>query len=405
MSATTNRLKSLPKLSALWAIIKVLSMPRPLVMLGEGSAQRLCRSMADQGLTRVLVITDDVLAKLGTVDPLIAELKSHGVETTLFTGVRPDPTFEVVEAGLAACKAARADAILVVGGGSAIDAGKVIALAASTGKTPQQLIGVLKGRKPSLPFFVVTSTSGTGSEASVAAVISDSTTHIKSLLVDPAMVPRAAALDPLITQGMPASVTAETGVDALTHALEGWVSGFANAETDGYNSTAVRMIFKHLETACNEPKNLAAREAMALASHYAGICLNITAVGYVHAIAHQLGANYGVPHGRANAMVLPHVLTFNKPNCLKKYALLARDLGFATAQQSDSVAADALIAKVHELLSRLPLKNQGDLIKRSDYERIAKDALTEAHGMYSVPRYMVEADVYRMLDGVVAAAR
>ena len=404
MSALTNRLKSLPKLSALRVIINVLSMPRPLVMLGEGSAQRLCRSIADQGLVRVLVITDDVLAKLGTIDPLLAELHSHGVATTVFTGVRPDPTFDIVEAGLAACKSARADAILVVGGGSAIDAGKVIALSASTGKTPQQLVGVLKGRQPSLPFFVVTSTSGTGSEASVAAVISDSATHIKALIVDPALVPQAAALDPLITQGMPASVTAETGIDALTHALEGWVSGFANADTDNYNRTAIRMIFKHLETACKEPKNLAAREAMALASHYAGICLNITAVGYVHAIAHQLGANYGVPHGRANAMVLPHVLRFNKPSCAKKFALLARDLGLAAAHDTDNQAADALLMAVTELMARLPLKHQGDLVKRSDYERMAHDALTEAHGMYHVPRYMVEADVYRVLDALVAAA-
>jgi alcohol dehydrogenase len=404
MSAITNRLLSLPKLGALWAIIKVLPAPRPLVMLGEGSAQRLCRSMADQGITRVLVITDEVLAKLGTVDPLIAELHRHGVATELFTGVRPDPTFEIVEAGLAACKAARANAILVVGGGSAIDAGKVIALAASTGKTPKQLVGVLKGRQPSLPFFVVTSTSGTGSEASVAAVISDSVTHVKALIVDPALVPQAAALDPLITQGMPASVTAETGIDALTHALEGWVSGFANVETDNYNRTAIRMIFKHIETACREPKNLASREAMALASHYAGICLNVTAVGYVHAIAHQLGANYGVPHGRANAMVLPHVLVFNKVSCSKKFASLARDLGFASAQDGDTVAADALLTAVGELMSRLPLKHQGDLIKAGDYQRIADAALTEAHGMYNVPRYMVKADVYRVLDGIVAVA-
>lgn len=404
MSAIVNRLKSLPKLSALRVIITILPMPRPLVLLGEGSAQRLCRSIADQGLRRVMVITDDVLAKLGTIDPLTTELHSHGVETTLFTGVRPDPTFDIVEAGLAACQAARADAILVVGGGSAIDAGKVIALSAATGKTPQQLVGVLKGRQPALPFFVVTSTSGTGSEASVAAVISDSATHIKALIVDPAMVPQATALDPLITQGMPASVTAETGIDALTHALEGWVSGFANVETDNYNRTAIRMIFKHLETACTEPKNLAAREAMALASHYAGICLNTTAVGYVHAIAHQLGANYGVPHGRANAMVLPHVLRFNASSCRKKFAQLARELDVASTHDSDSVATSALLKAVDDLLARLPLKHQGDLIKRTDYQRIAHDALTEAHGMYHVPRYMVEADVHQVLDGVVAAA-
>jgi len=404
MSALANRLKSLPKLSALWAIGKVLAVPRPLVLFGEGSAVRLCNSIADQGHKRVLVITDDVLAKLGTIDPLVAALNARGVVTEIFTGVRPDPTFEIVEAGLRACQQARADALLVIGGGSAIDAGKVIALAATTGKTPQQLVGVLKGRQPALPFFVVPSTSGTGSEASVAAVISDSVTHIKALVVDPGLVPLAAALDPLITLGMPASVTAETGIDALTHALEGWMSQFSNPQTDGYNRTAVRLILNNLETACNEPGNLAARDAMALGSHYAGLCLSTSAVGYVHAIAHQLGARYGVPHGRANAMVLPHVLAFNQPACVKKLGSLARDLELAPAGATDSAAADALSARVRELLARLPLRRSGSMIQRADYAGIAHDALTEAHGMYAVPRYMAEEDVYRVLDGVAAVA-
>lgn len=404
MSALANRLKSLPKLSALWAIGKVLAVPRPLVLFGEGSAVRLCHSIADQGHKRVFVMTDDVLAKLGTIDPLVAALNARGVSTEVFTGVRPDPTFEIVEAGLRACKQARADALLVIGGGSAIDAGKVVALAATTGKTPQQLVGVLKGRQPALPFFVVPSTSGTGSEASVAAVISDSVTHIKALVVDPGLVPLAAALDPLITKGMPPSVTAETGIDALTHALEGWMSQFSNPQTDGYNRTAVRLILENLETACTEPDNLAARDAVALGSHYAGLCLSTSAVGYVHAIAHQLGARYGVPHGRANAMVLPHVLAFNQPACVKKLGSLARDLGLAAAGAPDSAAADALSSRVRALLDSLPLRRSGSMVQRQDYAGIAQDALTEAHGMYAVPRYMDEQDVYRVLDGVAAVA-
>lgn len=404
MSALVNRLKSMPKLGALWTIGKVLAIPRPLVLFGEGSATRLCQSMADQGHKRVLIITDDVLAKLGTIDPLVAAFAARGVTTSLFTGIRPDPTFEIVEAGLAACKAARADALLVVGGGSAIDAGKVIALAASTGKTPLQLVGVLKGRKPALPLFVVPSTSGTGSEASVAAVISDSITHIKALVVDPGLIPLAAALDPLITKGMPASITAETGIDALTHALEGWMSQFANVQTDGYNRAAVRLVLNNLEIACAEPGNLAARDAMALASHYAGLCLSTTAVGYVHAIAHQLGARYGVPHGRANAMVLPHVLRFNQPACVKRLASLARDLDLAAAGSNDEAAAEILAVRVRELLARLPLRRSGAMVQAGDYAGIAADALTEAHGMYAVPRYMAEADVYRVLDGVRAVA-
>jgi len=400
MSALANRLKALPKLTAIWAIGKVLAVPRPLVFFGEGSAVRLCHSIADQGHKHILLVTDDVLAKLGTITPLINTLSERGVKTTLFTGVRPDPTFEIVEEGLKACLLANADALLVIGGGSAIDAGKVIALAATSGKSPQQLVGVLKGRQPALPFFVVPSTSGTGSEASVAAVISDSKTHVKALVVDPGLVPLAAALDPLITQGMPASVTAETGIDALTHALEGWMSQFATAETDGYNRTAVRLILYNLETACAEPSNLAARDAMALGSHYAGLCLSTSAVGYVHAIAHQLGARYGVPHGRANAMVLPHVLAFNQTACVKKLGQLARDLDLASPRATDSAAAEALSQRVRKLLEALPLRRSGAIIQRSDYARMANDALTEAHGMYAVPRYMDAQDVYRVLDAI-----
>jgi len=403
-SALVNRLKSMPKLGALRVIGKVLSLPRPLVLLGEHSATRLCASLADQGYRRVLVITDEVLAGLGVIDPLSATLAARGIDVALFTGVRPDPTFDIVEAGLIACQQHHADAILVVGGGSAIDAGKVIALAAASGKSPRQLVGVLKARVPSLPLFVVPSTSGTGSEASVAAVISDSTTHVKSLVVDPGLVPQAAALDPLITRGMPAPVTAETGIDALTHALEGWMSLFANAQTDSYNRAAVRLILDHLETACREPGDLAARDAMALASHYAGLCLSISAIGYVHAIAHQLGARYGVPHGRANAMVLPHVLRFNQPACEQRLARLARELDLAPAGADDAAATEALVTRVRALLASLPLKLAGDMVLPTDYDRIAHDALTEAHGMYAVPRYMTEADVHRVLDGVRAAA-
>ncbi len=404
MSALINRIKALPKLSALKAIVKVLPISHPLVLLGEGSAIRLCNSIADQGHRRVLIVTDEVLVKLGIIAPLVDALRGRGIVSTVYDGVRPDPTFEIVEAGLRVCHEANADAVLVIGGGSAIDAGKVIALAASTGKTPRQLVGVLKGRRSALPLFVVPSTSGTGSEASIGAVISDNASHSKVLIVDPGLIPLAAALDPLITAGMPASVTAETGMDALTHALEGWMSGFANAQTDRLNSTAIRLILNNLDKACVEPGNLAVRDAMALASHYAGLCLNTSAIGYVHAIAHQLGAHYSVPHGRANAMVLPHVLAFNLSACEARLALLARNLELVSTNTGDRDAAEALLRRIRELMARLPINLSGRMLRRNDYAVIACDALSEAHGMYPVPRYMVEADVYRVLAAVQAVA-
>lgn len=403
MSALVNRIMALPKRSVLHLAARTLQIPRPLVMFGEGSAQRLCNSMADQGLRRVLIVTDTVLAGLGLVAPLQSTLQERGVDTALFTGVLPDPTFAVVEEGIDAVRAHQADSILVLGGGSAIDAGKVMALSITTGKTPRQLVGVLKGRRPALPLFVLPSTSGTGSEVSIGAVISDSVTHVKSLIVDTNLIPLAAALDPLITRGMPAAITAETGADALTHALEGWVSGFANAQTDNYNRSALRLIFDHLETACREPHNLAARDAMALGSHYAGLCLSTSAVGYVHSIAHQLGAHYGIPHGRSNAMVLPHVLEFNRPVCEGKFARLSRELGFAGAGSTDGDATNALFEQVRALLSRLPLNLNGNSVRPEDYPVMARDALREAHGLYAVPRYMAKQDVIDVLERVRVA--
>lgn len=401
-AAIVSRFKSLPRLNMLRTLTKVLPSRKPLVLLGEGSAVRLCHSMADQGFQRVLIVTDEILRSLGTVDPMVEAFKARGITCAVFDGVKPDPTFAVVDAGLAALRQLRGDAILVVGGGSAIDAGKVISLSAASGKTPLELVGVFKARQPGLPLFVVPSTSGTGSEVSVAAVISDSVTHVKSLVADPGVVPVAAALDPLVTRGMPPSVTAETGIDALTHALEGWMSVFADEQTDQYNRAAVRMILANLETACTEPGNLAARDAMALASHYAGLSLSTTFVGYVHAIAHQLGGRYGIPHGRANAMVLPHVLAFNLPSCADRFARLARDLGLTAPGAPDAAAAQALLNRINDLLASVPVRRGGQQLKPEDFPGIIEDALKEAHGTYPVPRYMNEADVEQILRQIRA---
>lgn len=400
MPSLTNRLKSLPGLTALRLLGKVLSLPKPSVLVGAGSSERLAHMVADQGYQRVLLITDKMLNQLGVTRDIEAVLQARGVDFQVFDEVMPDPTFDLVESGIRAIQAFRAQALLVVGGGSAMDAAKVMAMSIATGKAPRELVGVFKGRKPTLPLFVVPSTSGTGSEASVAAVISDAVTHEKSLVVDMPLVPRAAALDPVINRGMPPSVTAETGIDALTHAIEGYLSEFATPETDGYNLAACRLIFNNLALACAEPDNLDAREAMAMGSHYAGLCLSISAVGYVHAIAHQIGGHYGVPHGRSNAMVLPHVLRYYLPHCSKRMAALARGVGLAAAGSSDAVAAKQLVDRVNELLDGLPLRRDGSVVKGADIIDMSRAAMTEAHGLYAVPTYMSEADVRGIFEAV-----
>ncbi|MFZ3194409.1 MAG: iron-containing alcohol dehydrogenase [Moraxellaceae bacterium] len=400
MSQLATIFKAKSKLAALKVIIKIVPAPRPMVLLGAASSLRLCDTISHVGVRRVLVVTDNVLLKLGMVEPLLQRLAELNIETRVFSEVTPDPTLAVVEQGLVMLHSTRCDAVLAIGGGSSIDAAKVIALAASNHKTPQQLIGILKGKQPSLPLFVVPTTAGTGSEVTAGAVISDAVTHQKNLVLDPKVVPLATAIDPSIMQGMPAHITADTGVDALTHALEAWMSEFANAETDYYAGAAIRMVLQHLPTAYQNGKDLMAREALGLAAHYAGLAINQAALGYVHGLAHQLGAYYSVPHGRANALVLPHILAFNQKASEARLALLARQLDLVTESTTDTVAAAQLIQHVKQLLATLNIPTGLPTLNAADFADIAEKAFTEVHGTYAVPRYMTVAQARRILTAI-----
>jgi len=400
MSQLTTILKAKAKLAALKIVVNVVPAPRPIVLLGAASSLQLCDTISHVGVRRVLVVTDAVLLKLGVVEPLVQRLAELNIDTQIFSEVTPDPTLTVVEQGLAMLQRSRCDAVLAVGGGSSIDAAKVIALAASNGKTPQQLIGILKGKQPSLPLFVVPTTAGTGSEVTMGAVISDAVTHQKNLVIDPKVVPLATAIDPTIMQGMPPHITADTGVDALTHALEAWMSEFANAETDYYASAAIRMVLQHLPTAYQNGKDLMAREALGLAAHYAGLAINQAALGYVHGLAHQLGAYYSVPHGRANAMVLPHILAFNQKVSEARLALLARRLDLVGDNTADSVAAAQLIAQIKQLLAILNIPTGLPSVQESDFKSITEKAFAEVHGTYAVPRYMTAAQARQILTAI-----
>lgn len=325
-----TKAKAKAQLVGIKAAMTLLPAPRPTVFSGEGAALKLCQAMATFGHKNVLIVSDKILNDLGVLKPLQAKLQEFGVKVAIFDGVKPDPTMSITQACLQQYKAAHCDSVLAVGGGSSIDVAKVVALAVTTNKTPQQLVGILKGRKASAPLYAVPTTAGTGSEVTVGAVISDDASHQKGLILDPNVVPRMVALDSGIMSGMPSKVTAETGMDALTHAVEAYISEIATSESNLYASTAVKLIFENLRIAYNEPKNLPAREAMALASHYGGLALNMAGLGYVHGIAHQLGGYYGLPHGLSNAIVMPHILDFSRPVIDEKLAELARFSGLVT---------------------------------------------------------------------------
>ena len=381
-------------------LTKVISIPRPLVFMGQNSALQLCANIQQLGIKQILIVTDDILLNLGVVKPIQECLNNHNVRVSIFSGVKPDPTIDVIEQGLALLKNHHCDGVLAIGGGSAIDTAKTIALAGANHVAPQKLMGLLKASKPAYPLFAIPTTSGTGSEVTIGAVISDNITHKKALVIDPKIVPIATALDPKITQGMPPSITADTGLDALTHALEAWVSTFATAESDYYAQAAVKLIFENLLTAYLDGKNLEAREAMALASHYAGLAINATGVGYVHAFAHQLGAKYQIPHGRGNAVILPHVFAFSRNACEKRLAQLAKNIEAAPVSASSVEAVDQLFAKLQELMTKLKIEPKVKELKLQDYPDIIKAAFKEAHGMYSIPKYMQEEDAYRLLKAL-----
>jgi alcohol dehydrogenase len=400
MVSLATIIKAKTQLAAVKAITMVIPAPRPLVLVGADSALKLCTTISQLGMKQVMIVTDGVLLGLGVITPIEAEFHKLGVKTTVFAGVKPDPTFQVVHEGLSLLKSSGCDSVLAIGGGSAIDAAKVMALSMSNNKSPEQLVGILKGRKPSLPLFVIPTTAGTGSEVTIGAVISDDKTHQKGLVIDPKVVPLAAALDPKIMQGMPRGVTADTGLDALTHALESWMSTFASAETDYYAAAATRLIFENLPLAWADGSNLAAREAMALASHYAGLALNQAGLGYVHAIAHQLGAHYGVPHGRANAIVMPHILDFNRVASAKRLAELAERVGLVNGGFNDTMAAEILITRVKSLLVELKIDTQIKGINQKDFPSMIKAAFAEAHGIYAVPKYMDHDEANQILHAL-----
>ncbi len=385
----------------------VMPIPRPLLFVGEASCNELCDMMIHEGATNIFIVTDAVLNKLGVPAKVTDYLDEKNISYHIYDGITPDPTFTVVEEGLNHSITAGCDAVLAIGGGSVIDAAKIIAMAQGNNCQPKQLIGLLKARKPCLPLYCIPTTAGTGSEATLGAVVSNDKTHQKEISIDPKMIPLAAAIDPKIMQGMPAHITADTGIDVLTHALEAWMSVNAGAETDYYAATAAKTVMQYLPIAYNNGADLKAREEMGIAAHYGGIAFNKAGLGYVHAIAHQLGAHYGIPHGRANAIVLPYVLEVNRHASEARLAALAKKIGVIKTGQvgaSDSELADYLISQVRALIQSVGIDPTVKGMQESDFNDIAKAAAKEVSDTYAVPTYLNAAEIKDVLMQIKTAS-
>jgi len=372
----------------------------PVTFVGSEATRELCDAIGSFGLRQVLVVTDAGLVDVGIAARVTDALTAAGVKWVLYSGVEPDPTFTQVDAGLALLRAEGCDAVLACGGGSPMDAAKVIAAAAGTGRTPAELEGRFKVRKAPLPLFAIPTTAGTGSEVTFAAVVSDSETHAKKFFVDPNLLPQMVALDPSLMLGLPPHITAATAIDALTHAVESWIAKTATPQTEAYARSAVRLVFENLPTAYSDGTDLSARKNMALAAYYGGLAFTRTSVGYVHAIAHNFGARYGTPHGLANAIALPHVLEFSKSEAEDRLAGLADVIGLSGSSNAEK--ATAFIAAVRELEARVEIPSTLAALQEADIPGIARDAVAEAHLNYPVPRYMTEPECETLLRAILA---
>ena len=371
-------------------VTRFIPIPQPTLLVGPGSSARLGEVIAGFGHSRLLIVTDGMIAKLGLLKGLCDALSAGGAKFVVFDEITPDAPIPLIERGIAFYRENDCDAIVAVGGGSSMDSAKAIAIAIANPKPLRSLAGYLKGLNTPVPIYAVPTTAGTGSEVTVAAVIADPEEHSKVVIVDPRLVPRMAALDPALMTGLPPSITAATGIDALTHAVEAYIGNWTTSSSDGMALAAVGLIFANLRTCYSDGANLAAREKMALASTYAGLAFTRANVGYVHAIAHQFGGRYHTPHGLANAIVLPHVLEYSSPAVTDRLARLAVAARVGADGEDEEELAQKFLDAVRALNRDLNIPLHLAALREADIPALAKAACHEAHTGYPVPRYMTQ---------------
>ncbi len=384
-------------------LLRLLPRNAPVVYKGLNSALVLCEQVAVLGFGKVLIVTDDFLGSSGILDGIKATLEKSGVEFAVFDGVLPDPAFDQVQAGEAVYRSEACQAVIAVGGGSVLDAAKMIAMLHTNPGPLDSFDGIQKCKKPGVPLFAIPTTAGTGSEITLAAVITDPVSHRKIPVVDSKMIPGYVALDAEIMKGMPPGITAATGMDALTHAVESYLSKASTQSTELQAKAAVRLIFNNLVAAYHDGGNMEARDGMAVASFYAGAAFGKTSVGYVHGIAHQLGRVCGTPHGNANAMVLPEVLAAYGECVHQRLADLARTVNLDEPGASDSQLAGDFIQAIADMRKEMELPLQPKDLKAQDIPGIVEEALAEAGALYPVPRYMSADEVRYIVNGLLAA--
>ena len=372
----------------------------PEIFSGAGAVKNLAKIIKQKGYAKPLIVTDPGLMKLNLLAGLFESIEAEGYSYALYDEVVPNPTIENIEAAYKIYIDNGCDCVIAFGGGSSMDCAKIAAAkVAHPNKDIIKMRGILKVGKGLPPIFAVPTTAGTGSETTIAAVITGAN-HTKLTIMDPAIRPPYAILDPELTVGLPPFITAPTGLDALTHAVEAYISKSNTKTTDARAREAVHLIYKYLPVVYEDGQNLEAREQMLKASYYAGVAFTQAYVGYVHAFAHAIGGMYGIAHGSACSTVLPEMLKYYGHTCFEQLADLADEAGIEGKDNADK--AKKFIKSIQEFNAKMGIPARFEKLEEKDFDELADRILAEANPLYPVPREMDREDGMRMLKHLQA---
>ncbi len=352
-------------------------------IMGNGCLDEAMTAIRNYGFRKALIVTDVGLVNAGVAALIAEKLAQQDVDSVIFDGAKPNPSIANVESGLALLQRSACDCVISLGGGSPHDCAKGIALCATNGGKIADYEGVDRSLKPQLPLIAINTTAGTASEMTRFCIITDESRHVKMAIVDRNVTPLLSVNDPALMVGMPKGLTAATGMDALTHAIEAYVSTAATPITDTCALKAIELISLNLRQAVRDGSDMNARENMAYAQFLAGMAFNNASLGFVHAMAHQLGGFYDLPHGVCNAVLLPHVQTFNATICAERLAVVAQAMGSDIQGLNAEQGAEAAIVAIRALARDVQIPaGLGDLgAKLEDIPILAANALKDACGL------------------------
>jgi lactaldehyde reductase len=368
---------------------------------GPGARKNILVEINRMGLKKALVVSDASLVKFGVTAMVTDVLDEAGIAYEIFSEIKPNPTVKNVTNGVEAFKKSGADFLVAIGGGSSMDTAKAVGIIANNPEFADvvSLEGVAPTKHKSVPVIALPTTAGTAAETTINYVITDEENEKKMVCVDPNDIPAVAIIDAELMYSLPAGLTASTGMDALTHAIEGLTTKAAWEMSDMFEIKAIEMITRYLETAVKEPKNAEARNGMAVAQYIAGMAFSNVGLGLVHGMAHPLGAMFDVAHGVANALLLPIVMEFNAPIAKEKFVIVAKAMGVYKDGMSVEEASDAAVEAVRKLAIEVGipqhLRDLGKGITENDLPRLAKAAMADVCTPGN-PRDASEAEVLEL---------